>query len=177
MGTTTGVVVTILVNGIAIKTIILAPKPTEGATGPEEQEELPPRQVRVQVTVRDNQEKERTIFYADVFDCIYIMAWVEEDTEEGTVSLDSPVQFQLASGRSWLRLDNLPSSPPAALCCLQRSSPEPIPEEAHLDPPQVVVTTSIDGAPVSVPVGFSVRRFRVALSGDTVAPEAQALEA
>jgi hypothetical protein len=177
LGTTAGVVVTILVNGVAIKTIILAPKPTEGATGPEEEEELPPRQVRVQVNVRDSQEKERTVFYADVLDCIYIMAWVEEDTEEGTVSLDTPVEFQLASGRSWLRLDTMPSSPPAALCCLQRSSTEPIPEDAHLDPPQVTVMTSIDGAPVSVPVGFSTRRFRVALSGDMVSPESQSMEA
>jgi len=172
-------VVTVLVNGVAIKTIILAPTPPAGGTegGTEPDEELPPRQVRVQVTIRDNQEKERTDLYDDVLDCLYIMAWTEEDTEEGTVSLDTPVQFQLASGRSWLRLDTLPSSPPAALCCLQRTSPEPIPEDAHLDPPQVTVMTSIDGAPVSVPVGFAVRRFRVALSGDTVSPEPEVLEA
>jgi hypothetical protein len=169
-------VVTILVNGVAIKTIILAPKPTE-AGGAEPGEDLPPRQVRVQVTVRDNQEKERSVFYADVLDCIYIMAWVEEDSEAGTVSLSAPVQFQLASGRSWLRLETLPSSPPAALCCLQRTSAQPIPEDAHLDPPQVTVMTTIDGAPVSVPVGFAVRRFRVALTGDALAPEAEVLEA
>lgn len=167
--------VTVLVNGVAIKTIVFPPKEIPGS---EEAggEELPPKQYRIQITVRDGQEKERSVFYGDVLDCLYLAAWVEEESEEGVLSRDTAVQFQLLSGKTWLRLDPLPSSPPTSLCSLQRLYQDPIPEDTVLDPPTVQVSTTVDGIPVSASVSFSVRRFEMQLSGDIDMDAGQAIE-
>jgi hypothetical protein len=166
-----GIIATILVNGVAIQTILLTPPPPEGAPPLAEGEEPPPpRRLNVQVIVQDEQQKQRTSFYADALDRLYIGAWVEEQTQFGTVTVAATVQFQLTSGQNWLRLDPMGASGQVQFACLSRQQPGPLPEDVPLPAPQVMVHTSLDGSPIAVPVALQVRRFRIALSGPPAAP-------
>lgn len=159
-----GIIATVLVNGVAIQTILLTPPPPEGATPPAEGEEPPPpRRMNVQVTIQDDQQKQRTVFYADAADRIFIGAWVEEETERGIVPVGAPIQFQLTSGQNWLRLDPAGASGEVQFACLVRQQPGPIPEDAYLAPPQVMVHASLSGSPIAVPVAISLRRFQLTL--------------
>ncbi|UCF37618.1 MAG: hypothetical protein JSU96_01755 [Acidobacteriota bacterium] len=175
MGTTVGVVVTVLVNGVAIKTIVFPPQDAVAGQDADAQNATP-KQYRVQINVRDSQDKERVVFYGDVLDSLYLAAWVEEESEKGVVSRDVPVSFQLLSGKRWLRLTPVQSTPPTSISRLERLSQEPIPEGTALDAPTVQVSTTVDGIPVSASVSFSVRRFDLELSGDLDLDAGQALE-
>lgn len=53
--------------------------------------------------------RQRNVFYADMQDRITISAWVEEDTLDGTVGVNSTIQMSLAAGQSWARLDSADS--------------------------------------------------------------------
>jgi hypothetical protein len=164
LGTTAGVIATVLINGAAITTLVFAPKPAPGVQQKEGEAPPPPRQFNFQVTVQDNEAKQRMVFYGDAEDRLYITSWVEEITDKGTVNTGQVVGFQLASGHSWVKLTAVESGA-ATVYALERLAPGPIPEEAYLDPPRVLLHASLGGNPATIPVDVQVRRFRGVVNG------------
>ncbi len=171
LGTAAGVIATVLVNGAAITTLVFAPKPQPGVELKEGEEPPPPKQLNVQVYVQDADARQRTVFYADAQDQLFISAWVEEITPEGTVPTGAAIRFQLASATSWLNLTPSQGSPPATTCVLHRLYPGAIPEDAFLDPPKVYISTSLDGNPATIPVDLTFRRFRAEVDGPLEPPD------
>ncbi len=166
MGTGAGVVATVLVNGAAITTLVFAPKPAPGAQqGDNNGQPPPPRQMNLQIYVQDANAKQRTNFYADAQDCLFISAWVEETTEQGTAPTGQPVSFQLVSGSSWAALSPPQSSPPATVVSLKRLTADAFPEGFYVEPARVLVSASLGGNPVSIPVDIAATRFTPRLDG------------
>lgn len=172
MSGTAASVVSVLVNGAEITRILIVPPPAPPApagTSTKEGEEPPPRVFRVQVTYQDSMGRQRNVFYADMQDRITISAWVEEDTPDGTVGVNSTIQMSLAAGQSWARLDSADSGSVATVMQLVRRDAQPFAPETYVDAPQVLVSATVPtaSAPITTRLSFSIRRFGIHISGPT----------
>jgi hypothetical protein len=161
LGTAAGAIVTVLVNGAAIAETILHPSGEQGQEEEEQEEEEEEEEPR-RYTLDIRTEEERTTLEADGEDTLWIYGQVRcDDPEVDTEGLTQSLSFRPQGPNTAWFVAGEPQMSEGFKAVQFRARP-PIPDaELASGQDQVLVSTTIEGTPVSGPVLLSLELYEL----------------